>query len=294
MLSAASAGIPLIIKLVVDLVTNLRVAHQLDAHGALKLREYSLMLAGLFLLRAIANFSDDYLSAYISQKMTMDIRADLNESLQRQSLSFFNRTPTGVMVSRIISDVGLVVSSLSSGVFSIFGDGMSLIALLVTAFYLDWQLAIIAFIGFPIVVLPIASLSKKVRRETKNQQKQLSGLQSLLHRNLPGKPRRQGVRDGRLRARALQSRAQAAVPNLHARGADQGVYRTADRGAGRDCGRRGGLVGGGIAASGHAHAGSIRRILYDHDPRVPAVQGARQDQQHAFSRGWPRPNASSR
>jgi len=42
------------------------------------------------------------------------------------------------MVARIISDAGLVVSSLSNGVFSIFGDGMSLIALLVTAFWLDW------------------------------------------------------------------------------------------------------------------------------------------------------------
>ncbi len=185
-LSAASAGIPLIIKMVVDLVTNLKVSHQLDAHGAMKLREYSLGLAGLFMLRALANFTDDYLSAYISQKLTMDIRADLNESLQRQSLSFFNRTPTGVMVSRVISDVGLVVSSLSGGIFSIFGDGMSLIALLVTAFWLDWHLAILAFIGFPIVVLPIASLSKKVRRETKNQQKQLSGLQSLLHETFQG------------------------------------------------------------------------------------------------------------
>jgi ABC-type multidrug transport system fused ATPase/permease subunit len=177
-LSAASAGIPFIIKLVVDLVTNLKVGHQLDAHGAVKLREYSLLLAGLFLLRAIANFGDDYLSSYITQKMVVDIRGDLNESLQRQSLSFFNRTPTGVMVSRVISDAGMVVSSLSNGVFSIFGDGMSLIALLITAFWIDWRLAIIAFIGFPIVVLPIASLSKKVRRETKNQQKQLSGLQS--------------------------------------------------------------------------------------------------------------------
>ncbi len=185
-LSAASAGIPFIIKLVVDLVTNLKVSHQLDAHGAVKLREYSLLLAGLFLLRAIANFGDDYLSSYITQKMVVDIRGDLNESLQRQSLSFFNRTPTGVMVSRVISDAGMVVSSLSNGVFSIFGDGMSLIALLVTAFWIDWRLAIIAFIGFPIIVLPIASLSKKVRRETKNQQKQLSGLQSLLHETFQG------------------------------------------------------------------------------------------------------------
>ena len=185
-LSAASAGIPFIIKLVVDLVTNLKVGHQLDAHGAVKLREYSLLLAGLFLLRAIANFGDDYLSSYVTQKMVVDIRGDLNESLQRQSLSFFNRTPTGVMVSRVISDAGMVVSSLSNGVFSIFGDGMSLIALLITAFWIDWRLAIIAFIGFPIVVLPIASLSKKVRRETKNQQKQLSGLQSLLHETFQG------------------------------------------------------------------------------------------------------------
>ena len=99
-LAAASAGIPLIIQMVVDLVSSLSVTHQLDAHSAMKLREYSLLLAGLFLLRALANFSDDYLSAYISQKLTMDIRADLNESLQRQSLNFFNRTPTGVMVSR--------------------------------------------------------------------------------------------------------------------------------------------------------------------------------------------------
>jgi subfamily B ATP-binding cassette protein MsbA len=185
-LSAASAGIPFIMKLVVDLVANLKGSSAIDLRTGYKLRELSLALAGLFMLRAFANFSDDYLSAYISQKLTMDIRADLNESLQRQSLSFFNRTPTGVMVARIISDVGLVVSSLSGGVFSIFGDGMSLIALLVTAFWLDWQLAIIAFIGFPIIVLPISSLSKIVRRETKNQQKQLSGLQSLLFETFQG------------------------------------------------------------------------------------------------------------
>ena len=185
-LSAATGGVPLLTKSVVDLTTTLGVAHQLNAHSASKLREYSLVLAGLFLLRAVANFSDDYLSAYIAQKITMDIRGDLNESLQRQSLSFFNRTPTGVMVSRVINDVGTVVTSLSNGVFSIVGDGMSLIVLLAVAFHIDWQLAIVAFIGFPIVVLPIVGLSKKIRLETKNQQKQLSGLQSLLHETFQG------------------------------------------------------------------------------------------------------------
>jgi len=94
-LAAASAGVPLITRSVVDLVGSLGGTHQLDARSAFKLREYSLLLAGLFLLRALANFSDDYLSAYIAQKITMDIRGDLNESLQRQSLSFFQSHADG-------------------------------------------------------------------------------------------------------------------------------------------------------------------------------------------------------
>src|SRR5262249_30725077 len=133
-LAAANAGIPFIMKLVVDLVTNLKGSSTIDPLAASRMRELSLALAGLFLMRAIANFSDDYLSAYTAQKITLDIRSALNESLQRQSLSFFNRTPTGVMVSRVINDVNLVVQSLSNGLFSILGDGASLIALLVTAF----------------------------------------------------------------------------------------------------------------------------------------------------------------
>ena len=81
LLSAATAAVPILIRFVGDLGTNLGGAHLLDAHGASKLREYSLVLAGLFLLRAVANFSEDYLSSYIAQKITLDLRADLNESL---------------------------------------------------------------------------------------------------------------------------------------------------------------------------------------------------------------------
>jgi subfamily B ATP-binding cassette protein MsbA len=182
-LAGANAGIPFIIKRFVDLVTS---ASHFGAPAASQMREMALALAGLFLVRAVANFGDDYLSSYIAQKITMDIRADLNESLQRQSLSFFNVTPSGVMVSRVINDVNVVVQSLTNGAFSIFGDGLSLIALLTTAFFLDWRLAALAFVGFPIVVGPIVGLSKRVRVETKNAQKQLGGLNALLHETFQG------------------------------------------------------------------------------------------------------------
>ena len=177
-LAGANAGIPFIIKGFLDQLVNQK---QLG-----NLRAISLLLAGLFLLRAFGNFCDDYLSAYIQQKLVLDIRADLNESLQRQSLSFFNRTPTGVMVSRVLSDVNVVVAGLTEGAFSIWGDGISLIALVSTAIYMDWQLALIMFVSFPIGVLPVVRFSRRVRKETKNAQKQMGGLQALLHETFQG------------------------------------------------------------------------------------------------------------
>ncbi|MGO9451347.1 MAG: ABC transporter ATP-binding protein [Candidatus Binataceae bacterium] len=178
LLAGANAGIPFIIKKFLDQLTHLKTIGNLH--------QMSILLAGLFLLRAFGNFASDYLSAYIQQKLVVDIREDLNESLQRQSLSFFNRTPTGVMVSRVLSDVNVVVSGLTEGAFSIWGDGMSLIALIFTAFYMDWQLALIMLVGFPIGVGPVVGFSRRVRKETKNAQKQLGGLQALLHETFQG------------------------------------------------------------------------------------------------------------
>jgi len=177
-LAGANAGIPFIIKKFLDQLVNLKRVGGLH--------ELSILLAGLFLLRALGNFLNDYLSAYIQQKLVLDIRADLNESLQRHSLSFFNRTPTGMMVSRVISDVNVVVAGLTEGAFSIWSDGVSMIALIITAFYMDWQLALIMLVGFPIGVGPVVRFSRRVRKETKNAQKQLGGLQALLQETFQG------------------------------------------------------------------------------------------------------------
>ena len=71
---------------------------------------------------ALASFGADYLEAYAVQKVTLDIRAELNEALQHKPLSFFNRTPTGVMMSRVINDVQLDRQRRHRQLFSIFSD----------------------------------------------------------------------------------------------------------------------------------------------------------------------------
>ena len=55
-------------------------------------------------------------------------------------------------------------------IFSVFGDGTRLIAVLAGAFYIDWQFALAAFIVFPAAVLPVIRFSKGMRKMTKDAQ----------------------------------------------------------------------------------------------------------------------------
>lgn len=151
------------------------------------------MLAGLpagvillFGVRALANYGNNYLMEWVAQKVVTDIRDDVNARVQELPLSFFNRTPTAAIVSRVSSDVYQLRSSLVDATISIVRDSTSLVVLLVYAFWKDTVLALIAFVAFPLVVAPVLSLSRKLRKFSRSGQNQLGALTALLQETVQG------------------------------------------------------------------------------------------------------------
>ncbi|MFB3123452.1 MAG: ABC transporter transmembrane domain-containing protein, partial [Candidatus Binatia bacterium] len=126
-----------------------------------------LIIVGVFVLRGLMNFGQSYLTAYVGLRIIKDIRDALNQHIQSLSLSFFQRHPTGTIISRVNSDVILVRSALTDSVASLMRDTTSLLALMAVAFFMDWVLASIAFVVFPLSVYPITRISRKVKRFTK-------------------------------------------------------------------------------------------------------------------------------
>ncbi|MGD0076829.1 MAG: ABC transporter transmembrane domain-containing protein [Candidatus Binataceae bacterium] len=177
-LSATNGAVPFLAKVLIDKFTSLK---NLDTIFTLAIE-----ILCIFLIRAGTDFASDYLTAYLGQKVVLDLRSELNERLQRLPLSFFNRTPSATLVSRVINDVGLLSIAATDGIFSIVGDGTSLIAVIAAAFYIDWALALIAFVVFPAAVLPIMRFSKQMRKMTRSAQKQLGGLSALLQETIQG------------------------------------------------------------------------------------------------------------
>jgi subfamily B ATP-binding cassette protein MsbA len=123
---------------------------------------------------------------WIGQHVIADIRSQLNAHFQHLSLSFYNRTPTGTLLSRMTNDVELMRSALTDAVASVMKDLTSLLVLLAVAFFMDWTLALIAFVAFPLTVVPILRLSRRLRRVTRKGQVTLGNLATLLQETIQG------------------------------------------------------------------------------------------------------------
>jgi subfamily B ATP-binding cassette protein MsbA len=175
---ATDGVIPFLVQHVMDDVFG-----QKDA-GTLSFLPF--LVIAVFALRGILNFGQSYLGDFVGLRIINDVRNALNAHLQSLSVAFFHRHPTGTLISRVNNDVGLVRSALTDAAASFLKDSTSLIVLVVVAFLKDWVLASIAFVVFPLSVLPVIRLSKKIKRFTKRGQISSGTLTSVLQETIQG------------------------------------------------------------------------------------------------------------
>ena len=144
------------------------------------------VIVGTFLFRGLVNFGHGYLIEYVGQRIVADLRNALNKHLQSLSLTYFQQNPTGTILSRVTNDTTLVREALTQSTASIMKDATSLLALIAVAFYKDWFLALLAFIVFPVTMLPLTLMYKKVRRSSRRGQGSLGSLTALLQEAIQG------------------------------------------------------------------------------------------------------------
>jgi len=140
----------------------------------------------LFLLKGIFNYGQAYLMNFVGLRIIADIREKLYNHLQTLSLSFFTKTPTGVLISRILNDVNLIQGAVSTTISGLFKDIFTIAFLIGVAFYQSWKLAIIALIIFPLGVIPIKELGKRMRKFARKGQQQFGLLTTFLHETITG------------------------------------------------------------------------------------------------------------
>jgi subfamily B ATP-binding cassette protein MsbA len=145
-----------------------------------------LAIVGLFVLKGLFDYGQAYLMSYVGQRIIADLREKIYNHLQSLSLSFFTRNPTGVLMSRITNDVGLVQGAVTDAVTGLLKDLFTIIGLVGVVFYRDWRLAIVALVVFPLAVYPIFKFGRKLRSYSTRSQTTMGDISTILMETISG------------------------------------------------------------------------------------------------------------
>lgn len=147
---------------------------------------FSMSLIILATLTGVLNFLQRYASSYISQKASLDIRNDLYNSLLEQSFSFYDKQRTGQLMSRATSDVRQIERFLDFGVTRLVSTGLLFVLVTYSLLTINWQLAIISMLFFPVILITVRRYALLVRPLWAKMREQLGDITSVAQENLMG------------------------------------------------------------------------------------------------------------
>jgi subfamily B ATP-binding cassette protein MsbA len=150
------------------------------------LKFLSIVVLLVFLIKGLSSWGHTYLMSYVGQSIVTRLRQQLYDHLQRLSLSFFDRIPTGLLMSRITNDVNLIQGAVSNAVTGLLKDFFSIIGLMVVIFYRDWKLALMAMLVLPVAFFPIVKFGRMLRRISTKSQESIGDISVILHETISG------------------------------------------------------------------------------------------------------------
>jgi subfamily B ATP-binding cassette protein MsbA len=121
-------------------------------------------------IKAMATYFQMLLMGYINIYIMADLRKELYDHFIYSDISDLNRSSSGEMISKIMMDIARIMGGISTAVSGFFKQLVTLVALVVVMFYQSLELALIAFVGFPLAVYPIYIIGKKLRNLSSGDQ----------------------------------------------------------------------------------------------------------------------------
>ena len=124
-------------------------------------------VAGVAVIDACLGVANRWFSARIGESLIYDLRTQVFRHVQKQPIAFFTRAQTGSLVSRLNSDVIGAQQAITSTMSSVVANILSLVAILITMFYLSWLVSVIALALIPLFILPARRVGRRMQRLTR-------------------------------------------------------------------------------------------------------------------------------
>ncbi len=134
----------------------------------------------IYLVSASLQFVQGFIMTGISNKVTLKMRSDIDDKIHKLPIAYYDKTPTGDILSRITNDVDLINQSLNQSVTQLITSITSIIAILVMMITISWQMTLIAVLTLPLSFGIVVKVVKRSQKHFKDQQEYLGKVNGIV------------------------------------------------------------------------------------------------------------------
>ncbi|GFZ95297.1 lipid A ABC transporter permease/ATP-binding protein [Paenibacillus marchantiophytorum] len=145
-----------------------------------------LFYVGLSVSSLFFSYLQNNLLQFAGQSVVAKIRKDLFAHIFKQSMSYYDKTPSGSLITHVSSDTETLNQFFTQVLLSLVRDGMTLIFIVVLMYHLDPTLTLYSMIVIPIIVIIAASFRRYMRKTYQLSRTQLSQMVAFAAENLSG------------------------------------------------------------------------------------------------------------
>ncbi|MEY4163086.1 MAG: hypothetical protein RLZZ79_38 [Actinomycetota bacterium] len=130
--------------------------------------QLALLVGVIAIADAIFSMVGRWFSARIGEGLIFDLRTQVFNHIQRQSIAFFTRTQTGALISRINSDVIGAQQAFTTTLSGLISNVLTLVLVVGTMLTLSWKITVLSLVLLPIFLIPTKWIGRKLQRLTRD------------------------------------------------------------------------------------------------------------------------------
>ena len=150
------------------------------------LLHWSLLILGLLVLEGVFQFFNALVSNLLAQSIIRDIRQKLFKHMLSFRMKYFDQTPIGSLVTRLISDIEAIAEVFSSGMIEIVGDFLMLFFVIFIMFFSNWQLTLLTLIPIPLLLIATRIFANAMKKSFQQERLQVTRLSSFVQEHISG------------------------------------------------------------------------------------------------------------
>lgn len=146
----------------------------------------TIIVCGLLVLEAVLQFQQAYWTSWLGQAVTFDLRNRLYRRILSFKLRWFDRTPIGTLVTRVVSDIETIDQIFSQGLLLIMSDLLKLVVVVVVMFVVNWKLALLSLIPIPLLLWATRIFKNSIQRSFQDVRTYVARLNAFVQEHIQG------------------------------------------------------------------------------------------------------------